>query len=314
MKKILFFISLMVMVACSSELDEVVSNGEVDSKTEFRLSFKNSQDLLDTYFKLTEMNSTDFENWIQNNNPAFLLEGESEDDSFNRIPRSFQALFNSNLELNIQDTIVYYNKGNLYILSVNGDEAEVGKNKSNLSSCTILGSAETVSLNLNSSNLKNSWSGVNGLGPNYQVPFNYGDGRYQYKYIYEIETFKYRFDMRSICYDINFVNKMEYKYKKWDQAGEWRTVSTSINGTITAEITNRWGAVLKQDFNIINNTKAQQMQYKTYILLARTIKQEQDTSYELASSLTGWTFNLNCNITQEVTGVPSTRKTTSFGW
>lgn len=87
-----------------------------------RAVFSSSKEFLETYDKLAEMTLEEQDQWVKSQNFISVVKLEENGDSVGIDgPRAFKALFNEDLEFQIGDSVIWYNKGDLLVVSIDGN-------------------------------------------------------------------------------------------------------------------------------------------------------------------------------------------------
>lgn len=112
--------TILSFTACiQSELTEVTD--EQIHAEHSRAIFDSTDEFLRTYHNLAEMTVEEQNRWIKNMNFYSAVELEEKGNLTDiEGPRAFKAIFNQDLEFQINDSIIWYNKGNLLVISTNG--------------------------------------------------------------------------------------------------------------------------------------------------------------------------------------------------
>jgi len=121
MKRLLLFLSVgLAVISCSKD------NGPsfFSIGTLSRVVFWDADEFVSTYMALSEKGPDYQDEWLQTKTITPLLDSleNCNDPDMLNMPRSFQALFNSELEIQIRDTVIQYERGNLYVTNINGRE------------------------------------------------------------------------------------------------------------------------------------------------------------------------------------------------
>lgn len=86
-----------------------------------RVIFKSTDEFLKTYHNLAEMPLERQKQWIKSQNFTSIIELEEKSDIVKiEGPRAFKLIFNQDLEFQINDSVIWYNKGDLLVISTNG--------------------------------------------------------------------------------------------------------------------------------------------------------------------------------------------------
>lgn len=134
----IFVICLSVITSCQSD-DLILSNDStinVGEDKKAMLTFDSAKDFCDTYLAVSQLDYEGQKHWVDSvgiDNSLFYSIEECEDLSMHRAPRAFQMLFNRDMEMQINDTLIGYDSGIMYVKSIKGKEVsspvEFGKIK-----------------------------------------------------------------------------------------------------------------------------------------------------------------------------------------
>lgn len=232
MKKIVFFLIGFAIFSCSKEKEEI--NNQND-----RLLFENMQEFNDKYLILSKINSKEELNfWAQSKNHSNLL--YSSDSLIENYSDALKTILNKDAEFELNDTIIWFNNGNLYAFSKN-DEPNLISLKKHPEKCKKIGS---VNLNtIGESKLKSTNIGLGKLDARNQ--FQFTQQYYQpcggtrralsgtRKYVHEIYDESYAYNPGPVIYSyLHLRIKLEYKGSKgWKAAGEQREISVNVSGS-----------------------------------------------------------------------------------
>lgn len=112
--------AVLSFVACTQSEFTDVNNTQLLVEHS-RAVFNSSKEFLETYDKLTEMNSEEQDQWVKSQNFASVVELEENGDSVGiKGPRAFKVLFNEELKFQISDSVIWYNNGDLLVVSIDG--------------------------------------------------------------------------------------------------------------------------------------------------------------------------------------------------
>lgn len=154
MKKIIIDLSSVIFISlflffysCSNDefSDLAVSDPGATEPANVRAIFQSSNDMIDEYILLSRYSQDDLKGWIRSKGIESALDVENiSDNSLLNRPQYLRAILNKDLEFQIQDTVVWYHQGNLYVLSVNkeDDYQMLKERKKNPDELVILGRSE----------------------------------------------------------------------------------------------------------------------------------------------------------------------------
>ncbi len=230
-----FFVILMISIVLASCQKEGIQNSIEQND---RLSFKSMQDFNKSYLDLSKLTSKDdLLSWATTKNHSTLL--NTDDSATNAYPYALLAIFNHNSEIEINNSIVWFNQGSLYAFSKN-DEPILKSLKEKLEKCKLIGTIKVSKINSNL--LKTISMGLNSFDARNQKQFvqQYyqpcGGVRQQVngdrKYIHELYTTSFTDMLGYTTAELHLRIKLEYKGSKyWKPAGEQRTINISVSGT-----------------------------------------------------------------------------------
>lgn len=273
-RKMLWTLCGLFLILCSCEQEEQF----IETKNqESRISFKNTKDFFNTFNELSQKCYEEQIEWSKKHSSAPLLLniGQCEDNEMINMPTSFQALFDKQLEVQINDSIFKYTNGDLYLITENEK--------------IVCGSAFAISASSEEQpSTRNTVTDVTfgKLGMNHQngcYPRNY-QTQYNFKYVHELKSVQLRVNNEA-AEGLFMTLKLEYKGRKWHEAGESRTISLNlkINGSD----------------NVINNTIRANRNYD--YLLCPVIYLRGYTSDRV------WHVNISGTITHTMDGFPETK-------
>lgn len=121
MKKLFYFIFSLCFVlmfsSCEKEQD-IIAPQQIE-KT--RVHFNSTQDFYDTFQALSKMDCDEQIAWINSRGikePLYDSIENCNDSVMLDMPRAFQALFNKQLEVEVNDSIISFNEGKMYVNSI----------------------------------------------------------------------------------------------------------------------------------------------------------------------------------------------------
>ncbi len=245
MKKVILFLSIVVIVcACSKDVNEVNMDNVLNVKQNDRMSFKNAKEFLDTYKKLSTFSSKEeLQFWAQSQNHSTLL--YSYDSTIQNYSVALKTILNKDSEYELGGDIVWFNNGKLYGFS-KSEEANINILKMTPSKCNVIGSIVLQEIGTN--NLKSTSLSTSGLSATHQKEF------YQWyyqpcggtlaavfglrKHVYEIYAECIHMGSGYLSYYEGHVHlrvKLEWKGSQdWQQAGEHREIRINVTGSANA--------------------------------------------------------------------------------
>lgn len=278
-KKTLIHLFL-ALLFCACEQNEYFEETKV---TPSRISFENTKDFFDTFNELSLKSYDDQIKWSQmhSSNPFLLDCNTCEDSEILNMPTSFQALFNKDLEIQINDSIMRYENGKMILIS-NNENKVCGTAKAT--------SASSQEQSPSSRTITDVTFGK--LGANHQqgcTPNNYG--KYNFKYVHELKSVNIIVNNQH-ANALFMTLKLEYKGRSWHEAGESRTVSLNLSGNANVGIYG--GGSINA-----NRTISVERNYDFLLLPAFIIRD--------GLPIRVWTINLTGTITHTMNGFPETR-------
>lgn len=188
------------------------------------LHFNSTADFFQTFHQLlTEDENTQL-NWVANKNfDALLSNVQSCNDSIMlEMPKAFQALFNKDLRVNINDSIIQYNQGHLYVIEINNKV---------LKSPILCGNGNIDLIQIPVTKTVSGHVGFDeGNGLNHQYEFKRPQSKYKYKYVNQLRGYRINVNHQTSAILV-FMIKFEYKYSAgWKNAGLPRNFSIQLTG------------------------------------------------------------------------------------
>lgn len=221
MKHLFKFIFVMIFIMTSCEQAE--TNLPDASPKEAMQSFSSSKEFFDTFDKLSNLEYKEQLEWIKLNGikNSLLTNIESCQDSVMlEMPRSFQMLFNKDMEVEIEKSIVYFKEGNMYI-------------KSNSSTKPISFGKVEINKDIEAPTTKLQYIVPhNGIGISQQYEFNLPGNKYKFKYVHELKTYGFSLNNKPVTEYLSklyLILKLEYKGSSWHVAGEPRNIYIDLN-------------------------------------------------------------------------------------
>lgn len=87
-----------------------------------RAVFSSSNEFFKTYNKLAQMTPEEQDKWIESQNFVSIVNLEEKGDSvLIEGPRAFKTFFNEDLKFQIGDSVIWYNNGDLLVVSIDGN-------------------------------------------------------------------------------------------------------------------------------------------------------------------------------------------------
>lgn len=226
MKKLLYFTLsfCLVLILASCEKEQDFTSQQPAEKT--RVFFNSTKDFYDTYQALSEMDCDEQIEWINSRGikePLYDSIENCTDEIMLEMPRSFQALFNKQLEVEINDSIICFKEGKMYVKSI--------KNKSLLSP-TLYGE---VFINKDSNPETRIFTPYGKIGLSALCEIHLAAG-WRHQYVHEIRSVLVNFTRPLGKVDIKsnlfLILKFEYKkHKGWREAtAELRNIYVNLNG------------------------------------------------------------------------------------
>lgn len=309
---LILFTFILGFFSCSNELEN--HNQDSNSSDIERVHFSSQSYFIDTWIILSEMTKPELIKWIDLNNIS-LSRNAYKNPNIEDERGYFTALFNIKNECQIGDSIIWYNNGKLILLSSNADDNEAASNKLNPSKCLLFGEIEKEIIPLKQDDILKTRGSLGDTGidkstSNQTEFFSTANPKCEFKYVYELVAYRNNMGVNTI-YELVFDNKLEYitkgaSKKKWYEASEKRKCTSRLNGSITAEIQGV-NVSINRPFNVSRNM-TDELSYNSSLVLARTIE---SNGYH---RFTRWTYNISCNMTQEIIGDPNSKINSSFSF
>lgn len=185
--------AILSFVSCSQNEIVVIQDEQIPLE-DSRAKFNSSNDFFNTYHKLANMSLEEQNQWIESQNFTSILELEEKGTKIDiEGPRAFKAIFNQYLEFQINDSIIWYNNGDLLVISIDGDH-QINKSKK---SYPLFAKSDYKAVD-NSTPQTRLDHGCNYRGNHILQYLTYGN--YEYRYIAELSghSIKYRQGMDLI--------------------------------------------------------------------------------------------------------------------
>lgn len=239
MKKCILNVSLILttilFLICSCSKDQFSDTMTVDNsqskQKESRAVFNSSKSMIDEYVQLSKYSQDDLDNWIRTKGfkSALSVEKTSDNTLLSR-PHYLRAILNENLEFQIQDTVIWYNKGKLYILSSNKDDdyQTLLSRKSNPTQLAVLGSSEVDLIEVESENTEKSKTKTIPVNDGYTG----GLKTFQFKCTANPNvTFRYYHELAAHHFSVagTYISELNYMANLQYLQGSWLTASYPRN-------------------------------------------------------------------------------------
>lgn len=210
---------LFALTSCSQEVNE-----EQDCSSNVNMArFATPSEFLDTFDYLSKLSNSELMLWVKNHNINSVLNTPAivQDSLFLNIPMSLQALFNSDLDVQIGEDIVRFCDGDLCVLTCINGKTEVKP----------YGTIKYESEPLFSPTTRGEL-GAEDKASSQQYEFGINANNYRYKYIAQIRSFIINLGGQVNRCVLTLDVKMEYKKSGgWKPAGRTRYVSVGVGGT-----------------------------------------------------------------------------------
>lgn len=274
--KIALLMLSIIIVLTSCEKGQLESNE--DCKAVDILSFNSTKDFLTTFDDLAKLSYEEQIKWNETygiNTSLYFNKSFCNDEIMLNMPRAFQILFNKNMEIQINDSIIRFDKGSLYMKSYKSKPLPI----------PILWGKVWINDNIETPLTKAQYSTpYNKIGASFQTNIEIPNNKYKFKYVHELKSvgFTITNNQSHIMEHVSrlfLVLKLEYKGSSWHEAGEARNIYIDLN-------------ICK--INLLGVSKNQE------ILI--------DTN-SFSNTSTPHIINISGNIIHEVIGYPGTRKT-----
>lgn len=279
--KLFLLFSIILLSSCDeTELDQTVTNQVNPQKEEdSRIVFNSAKEFYNTLDTLSYMTYEEQTEWVRASGIKYPLYTDlefCEDEIMAEMPRAFQALFNHKMEMQINDTIIAFEKGNMYVKSIKGKTLTV----------PLLYGQVGVNQEESEITTRMVYDVPYGkIGTSYQHEFKIPGAKFRYKYVHELKSVLIRENQPPYTRwsHLFLILKLEWKgKKKWKVAEkEERNINVNLN-------------VCKQALK--------KVKYNQEILI--DIKGLMDSGKH--------TIYIQGSIFHEVVGIPSTRRVN--GW
>lgn len=252
--KLFLLFSIILLSSCDeTELDQTVTNQVNPQKEEdSRIVFNSAKEFYNTLDTLSYMTYEEQTEWVRASGIKYPLYTDlefCEDEIMAEMPRAFQALFNHKMEMQINDTIIAFEKGNMYVKSIKGKTltvpllyGQVGVNQEE-SEITTRAIYKTQ---------------YGKIGTSYQHEFKIPGSKFRYKYVHELKSVIIRENLPpyTTWSNLFLVLKLEWKGKKKWKVAEKEERNISINFNVCKR--NLGKVKLNQEIRIdVQNTTSQ---------------------------------------------------------
>lgn len=269
----------LVLILSSCEKNENFITQQLHEKT--RVSFNSTKDFYNTFQALSQMDCNEQIAWINSRGikePLYDSIENCTDTIMLDMPRAFQALFNKQLEVEINDSIIFFNEGKMYVKSI--------QNKS-LTTPALYGEVfiDKGTIATTRSNYYNPFGKV---GVSFLCEIRLASG-WRHQYVHELKSVIVNFTniKGGISQKSNLYLGIKFEYKKkkgWREAtAEKRNIYINLN-------------VCKRNLLQVNRTQE--------ILIE---------SREVMSGVNGHNINISGTIRHEVIGRTDSRRENSWG-
>lgn len=227
MKNLFYLIAYLCLsfMLSSCEKEENIISQQQQEKT--RVSFNSTKDFYDTYQALSKMDCDEQIAWINScgiKEPLYDSIENCTDEIMLDMPRAFQALFNKQLEVEVNDSVILFSEGKMYVKSI--------QNKL-LITPTLYG--EVFIDKGSTATTRTTYQNPYGkIGQSFLCEIQLASG-WKHQYVHELKSVIVNFtkpggkiDVRSNLY---LGLKFEYKKNKgWKEAtGELRNIYINLN-------------------------------------------------------------------------------------
>lgn len=164
--------------------------------------------------------------WTVSKTPNSLLKNVDSctDTVMLSMPRAFQALFNKELKVAINDSILKYDNGNIYLIAINSKEVFPP---------ILCGETHVYPVENNvQTRVQTGDLSFGRIGFSHQYAFRRASSKYKFNYVNELQSYQTRVN-DVVCEVLGFMVKLEYKgHGSWKVASEPRDISMDINCNI----------------------------------------------------------------------------------
>ena len=137
------------------------------------------------------------------------------------MPKEFQALFNKELEVAINDSILKYDNGNIYLTAIN---------KKGLFPPILCGETNVAPIeNEVQTRMQSGDLEFRTIGFSHQYNFKRASSKYKFNYVNELKSYQARVN-NIVSEVLGFMVKLEYRGRgSWKEASEPRDISMNID-------------------------------------------------------------------------------------
>ena len=204
------------------------------------------------------------------------------------MPKAFQALFNKELEVAINDSILKYDNWKLYLVEIN--------NKKILPPI-LCGETDASPVECKVQTREGGYLGYNTIGFSHQYNFRRASSKYKFNYVHELKSYTTRVN-DYVAQVLGFMVKLEYRGRgSWKEASEPRDIVMDLRCSVAASsggsnfafwdigkrtFTRRqWNIEIPVARIVPNNVPERQRQWLITIVgtISQTISGENDTRW-----------------------------------
>lgn len=288
--KNLYFLLCSIAFILSSCAQEFQEKSNSTQKPLPLAKFNSVSDFLDTFDYLANLRFEELKLWVKTNNfDSSIYKSESiQDTLFRDTPIAFQALFNTNLEVQIGESIITYSNGELYSITKNG----------NIYDKKNYGYAKYDEDSSHQPSTRYSGTSIHGdKQSSRQHEFGINANNYHYKYIHQIRSFTTVINTQT-RYALVLDIKMEYKNSgSWKSAGRERTIEYNLNSSCSFGVERGENLYFKTNIPIHYSDG-----YANIVLFSAKSKALNNR----------WVYTLTGTVTQEIVGSPESRWIDNF--
>lgn len=234
-----FFFLLALMLFNLTSCDKSDQVLETSSQTTQRVHFKDFDEYLSTIKELSSQKDEVYlDSWSQSKGINNQI--HQEDSEINILPIAMLTILNENMEFEIGESIICYQKGHLYSIP-KAQESSLADLKQHLEKCEVFADIFTESTPIADDRYTVISSSNNSIDARHQREFtqqnhqpcggsNTGIGGIR-KYVHELHTIRTVYSSFEATYTLELRIKLEYKSNgKWKAAGEQRSIAVNITG------------------------------------------------------------------------------------
>lgn len=287
----------LLAVSCTHDEFEIGSNEAIENE-DVKLVYDNSIPILHfssasvffkTYNDLLNQTKQEQDNWATSKNPKALLANVEEcaDSLMLTMPNAYKALFNQQLRVNINDSVMEYKDGNLFLVSLKGKEINdpiiCGEGTSSILEIPQIQTRQTGEI------------GFGNLGMSHQHEFTKPNSKYSFKYVHELISFQTRVN-NVVCEIISLYIKLEYRGKgSWKPAGETRDIDVNLKGGALLKWSPSSAMIPVTQFNYKNGAKFRSVQGVIEVPISRVDYTSQLDMHVWAVDLVGSITHTVCD-------------------